>query len=214
MFLKCLNYSSLKSLFKIKIKNEIDSILTRSWIRSLCSNLGSNILNTYTTRTHHCGQLRAEDDGKDVTLVGWIQFQRIGKFITLRDAYGVTQLYSEKGIKKLDFESVVKVNGTVKRRPPKDINPDQSTGEIEVIVRNIERLNSVRKDLPFVVRDFKKQTHVMRLQNRYMDLRNPDIQRALRTRSEFGFKIREFLCQKRGFIEVETPTLVKRTPGV
>ncbi|XP_025421969.1 aspartate--tRNA ligase, mitochondrial [Sipha flava] len=177
--------------------------------------------NIYTSRTHTCGQLRAEDSGKLVILCGWLEHVRLNRFIILRDAYGSTQLIVPENasidlkiaIKKLPLESVLMCYGTVKLRPVNEINKNQSTGSIEVIVDNLILLNSVDTKIPFQVRTFNKANETLRLKYRYVDLRFPEMQFNLRLRSKLLMKMREFLINNREFVEVETPTLFKKTPG-
>ncbi|XP_069933242.1 aspartate--tRNA ligase, mitochondrial isoform X5 [Oryctolagus cuniculus] len=109
-------------------------------------------------------------------------------------------------------ESVVQVSGTVVARPPGQENPKMPTGEIEIKVKTAELLNSCKK-LPFEIKDFVKKTEALRLQYRYLDLRSFQMQRNLRLRSQMVMRMREYLCNLHGFIDIETPTLFKKTPG-
>lgn len=174
--------------------------------------------NVFVSRSHTCGQLNASDAGKDVTLCGWVQFQRMKKFITIRDSYGSTQLFlNDKKLSqkfgKLNIESVIEVQGRVACRPQGEVNDNMATGEIEVHVNELKILNDARIDIPFIIRDYNNVTEINRLSYRYIDLRHPLMQRNLRLRSNVIMKMRQFLIEY-GFIEVETPTLFKRTPGV
>ncbi|XP_064457641.1 aspartate--tRNA ligase, mitochondrial-like [Ornithodoros turicata] len=177
-------------------------------------------VNKHTWRTHTCGQLRTEDVGKHVTLCGWIQFKRMDKFLVMRDAYGSTQIIipedeqaSSKLLQSVPLESVVQITGRVIERPEDQKNKNLSTGEIEVFCQQVKVLNAAKSDIPFQIRDFQKKREQLRLQYRYLDLRSPEMQRNLRLRSDFQQRIREFLAHSRGFVEVDTPTLFKRTPG-
>ncbi|XP_077619471.1 aspartate--tRNA ligase, mitochondrial isoform X5 [Crocuta crocuta] len=109
-------------------------------------------------------------------------------------------------------ESVVQVSGTVISRPPGQENPKMPTGEIEIQVKLAELLNTCKK-LPFEIKDFVKKTEALRLQYRYLDLRSFQMQHNLRLRSRMVMKMREYLCNLHGFVDIETPTLFKRTPG-
>ncbi|XP_062048983.1 aspartate--tRNA ligase, mitochondrial isoform X3 [Lepus europaeus] len=109
-------------------------------------------------------------------------------------------------------ESVVQVSGTVVARPPGQENPKMPTGEIEIRVKTAELLNSCKK-LPFEIKDFVKKTEALRLQYRYLDLRSFQMQYNLRLRSQMVMRMREYLCNLHGFIDIETPTLFKKTPG-
>ncbi|KAJ7332979.1 hypothetical protein JRQ81_015159 [Phrynocephalus forsythii] len=109
-------------------------------------------------------------------------------------------------------ESVVRVTGTVVSRPPGQENPKMSTGGIEVKVETAEVLNTCKK-LPFEMKDLTKKNEALRMQYRYLDLRSAGMQYNLRLRSQMVMRMREFLCNHHGFVDVETPTLFKKTPG-
>ncbi|WP_288554777.1 aspartate--tRNA ligase [uncultured Levyella sp.] len=170
-------------------------------------------------RTHHCGQLRLEDVGKTVTLMGWAQKVRdLGSlaFIDLRDRTGITQLtfnaetdeaLYEKA-KAMHQEYVLAAVGEVVERSSK--NPDLLTGDIEVICSEL-RLLDVAKTPPIYIRDDDDVKEEMRLKYRYLDLRKPRMQEMLTKRAAITRAFREFLYQE-GFIEVETPYLGKPTP--
>ncbi|KAI0222824.1 Aspartate--tRNA ligase, mitochondrial [Lamellibrachia satsuma] len=177
--------------------------------------------NSFCGRSHSCGELTSGHVGEEVTLCGWLQFQRMGgRFITLRDAYGTTQVTvtDEKQeladiCSKLGYESVLTVRGTVASRPHGQQNKDMVTGDIEVLASDITVLNPCRKDLPFQMHDFHKVRESLRLEYRYLDLRHSRIQRNLRLRSTIIMKVRDYLCNQHGFVDVETPTLFRKTPG-
>uniref|UniRef100_A0A8D0EKC9 Aspartyl-tRNA synthetase 2, mitochondrial n=1 Tax=Strix occidentalis caurina TaxID=311401 RepID=A0A8D0EKC9_STROC len=184
----------------------------------LCIHLN---FNSFVTRTNTCGELRSAHVGQEVTLYGWIQYQRQGLFLVLRDFQGLTQIIipqdeAHSHVKKLlsnaPVESVVRVTGTVSLRPPGQENPKMPTGDIEVKVETAEILNSCKK-LPFEIKDFIKKTEALRMQYRYLDLRSFQLQYNLRLRSQIVMRMREYLCNLHGFVDVETPTLFKRTPG-
>ena len=170
-------------------------------------------------RTYHCGQLRLEDVGKTVTLMGWAQKVRdLGSlaFIDLRDRTGITQLtfnaetdeaLYEKA-KAMHQEYVLAAVGEVVERSSK--NPDLPTGDIEVICSEL-RLLDVAKTPPIYIRDDDDVKEEMRLKYRYLDLRKPRMQEMLTKRAAITRAFREFLYQE-GFIEVETPYLGKPTP--
>lgn len=171
--------------------------------------------NTYTYRTHTCGELRPGHIGQMVSLCGWVQFSRLSKFLLLRDSYGITQCIlgeSNVNLSAIPLETVVKIDGVVEARPKDTINTDLNTGEIEVIISSLEVINTVDK-LPFNIRDYQKPKEQLRLQHRYVDLRFPEMQNNLRKRSTMLHNMRRFLVEKNGFVEVETPTLFCRTPG-
>ncbi|XP_014253266.1 aspartate--tRNA ligase, mitochondrial isoform X2 [Cimex lectularius] len=189
--------------------------------RSYCQKFdGAKPFSKYTFRSHTCGELDAQNVGEEVTVCGWLQFQRMSQFAILRDAYGFTQviLPEERNdlIEKLGnacLESVILVKGKVKKRPDSQVNKNMSTGEVEVIADDFTVLNQSNNKLPFSIRDYQKANESLRMKYRYLDLRFPSMQRNLRLRSEILMKMRNFLACERGFVEVETPTLFKKTPG-
>ncbi|XP_013178212.1 PREDICTED: aspartate--tRNA ligase, mitochondrial [Papilio xuthus] len=172
-------------------------------------------INSFTYRTHTCGELRPIHNGESVTLCGWVQYQRMSKFLLLRDSYGVVQCIvnnNQINFNDIPLESIVKINGTVSLRPTNMINSKMSTGEIEVLIDKLEVLNVADK-VPFNLRDHQKPKEQLRMQHRYLDIRFPDMQKKLRTRSSMLHNMRKFLIETNGFVEVETPTLFCRTPG-
>ncbi|XP_068807933.1 aspartate--tRNA ligase, mitochondrial isoform X2 [Struthio camelus] len=182
---------------------------------------GAPDFSSFVARTSTCGELRSAHVGRKVTLCGWIQYQRQGLFLVLRDFQGLTQIIipqdeARSHVKKLlssaPVESVVRVTGIVSPRPPGQENPKMPTGDIEVKVETAEVLNSCKK-LPFEIKDFIKKSEALRMQYRYLDLRSFQLQYNLRLRSRIVMRMREYLCNLHGFVDVETPTLFKRTPG-
>ncbi|XP_031973779.1 aspartate--tRNA ligase, mitochondrial isoform X3 [Corvus moneduloides] len=177
--------------------------------------------NSFVTRTNTCGELRSAHVGQKVTLYGWVQYQRQGLFLVLRDFQGLTQIIipqdeAHSHVKELlsnaPVESVVRVTGIVSSRPLGQENPKMPTGDIEVKAETAEILNSCKK-LPFEIKDFIKKSEALRMQYRYLDLRSFRLQSNLRLRSQMVMRMREYLCNLHGFVDVETPTLFKRTPG-
>uniref|UniRef100_A0A672N7L0 Aspartyl-tRNA synthetase 2, mitochondrial n=1 Tax=Sinocyclocheilus grahami TaxID=75366 RepID=A0A672N7L0_SINGR len=184
----------------------------------MCSNLG---IEKCSLRSHTCGELCWSHVDEEVTLCGWVQYLRQDLFVILRDFSGLVQILipqdeSKSELKNaflgLTVESVIMVKGRVRRRPEGQENKKMSTGEIEVCAESMEVLNTCRK-LPFEIKEFVKKSEVLRMQYRYLDLRSPRMQYNLRLRSQMVMKMREFLCNLHGFVDVETPTLFKRTPG-
>uniref|UniRef100_A0A8C3L9X6 Aspartyl-tRNA synthetase 2, mitochondrial n=1 Tax=Chrysolophus pictus TaxID=9089 RepID=A0A8C3L9X6_CHRPC len=178
-------------------------------------------VNSFAARTNTCGELRAAHIGQEVTLCGWIQYQRQGLFLVLRDFQGLTQIiipqdeahsHVRKLLSNAPVESVVRVTGIVSSRPPGQENLKMPTGDIEVKVETAEVLNFCKK-LPFEIKDFIKKSEALRMQYRYLDLRSSQLQHNLRLRSQVVMRMREYLCNHHGFVDVETPTLFKRTPG-
>ncbi len=172
-------------------------------------------------RTVTCGELRRTHEGSRVTLNGWVHRNRDHggiRFINLRDRYGTTQVVVDQDAPEalkqlagdLKFEYCIAVEGTVRRRPESMINPQMDTGEIEVAADSIVVLSKC-ETLPFMVDERTEAREELRLKYRYLDLRSASMQRKLRLRHDVTFRIREFL-HSRGFMEIETPTLIKSTP--
>jgi len=171
-------------------------------------------------RTHNCGELRIKDLGKKVILCGWVRRIRdMGSivWIDLRDRYGITQLTIYKKIastellekvNKLGREYVIQAEGKVIERESK--NYKIPTGEIEIQVENISIL-SESEIPPFLIENETDANEDLRLKYRYLDLRRPIMQENLIIRHKIISTIREFLNEK-GFIEVETPILIRSTP--
>ncbi len=169
-------------------------------------------------RTHTCGELRATDEGKTVTLCGWVQTTRdFGNFIfvDVRDRYGITQLsipasaenlYNQA--KKLGREYVIQVTGKVVIRENKNFKIP--TGDIEVIPSSLEVLNPAKLP-PFKIENDTDGSEDLRLAYRYLDLRRPIMQERLIMRANIVKAVREYL-EGQGFIEVETPFFIKSTP--
>ena len=173
-------------------------------------------------RTHTCGELRAGDEGKTVILNGWVAARRnFGNliFVELRDRSGRTQvLFSPDrasqlvaAADQLKAEYVVAVKGVVRKRDADTINPKVATGEIELDAHELEILNEA-KTPPFEISDFLNVSEETRLQYRYLDLRRPSMQKNIVTRHKITHAIRESM-DRQGFLDIETPILVKFTPG-
>lgn len=173
-------------------------------------------------RTHTCGELKKEDVGKTVTLIGWADSVRDHGgvlFADLRDRQGITQVVCDpqnnnlaEQFHSLKTESVIEVTGKVSPRPDETVNKSLPTGEIEVVAEKLT-VHNVSLPLPFPLDDEKtdKVNEELRLKYRYLDLRRPKSLRNLRTRSIAGKAARDYL-HAQGFTEVELPTLFKSTP--
>ncbi|QAY62733.1 aspartate--tRNA ligase [Xylanimonas allomyrinae] len=170
-------------------------------------------------RTHTAGSLRAEHIGQTITLTGWVDRRRDHggvAFIDLRDASGIAQVVvrDESVAHPLRSEFVLQVTGEVARRPEGNANANLATGEIEVIATDVVTLNE-SAPLPFQVSTALPGTEVIgeeaRLKHRYLDLRRPASQHALRLRAKVNQAARRVLDAE-DFVEIETPTLTRSTP--
>ncbi len=171
-------------------------------------------------RSHTCGELRASHANKEVTLSGWVQGVRDKGFmvyIDVRDRYGITQLYFDeeqteasilKNAQKLGREFVIQVSGKVQERASK--NPNISTGDIEVLVSKLTILNEAKLP-PFTIEDDTDGGEDLRMKYRYLDIRRNPVKDSLIFRHKVTQEVRNYLS-KEGFIEVETPYLIKSTP--
>lgn len=179
-------------------------------------------MDSHSMHTHTCGELRREDIGREVALTGWVWHRRDHGgliFVDLRDRAGVTQVSFDPehsgGIAFHTAETIrsewpIKVVGTVRKRPEGQANEKLATGQIEVLVSEIEVLNTARTPA-FQIEDHVDAAEDVRLRYRYLDIRRPKMMANLRLRSDFTFAIRQAL-HDRAFMEVETPALFKSTP--
>ena len=170
-------------------------------------------------RTHTCGQLRLADAGKAVRIVGWLENVReVGgnlAFAVIRDFYGTTQVVAEsedmvavfKGINK---ESTISVEGVVRERSSK--NPDQPTGEVEVVPEKVEILGKcMHNELPFQINRSREADESQRLKHRYLDLRNPAVKKNIILRCNVVSALRTAMTNE-GFLEITTPILTASSP--
>ncbi len=172
-------------------------------------------------RDQSCGDLRAGDAGRRVTLAGWLHRRRDHgglTFIDLRDRTGLVQVVAnpesapeaQRALAEARPEWVLRVVGEVRRRPAGMENPALPTGEIEVTAAEVEVLNAARTP-PFPINEETDVEEMLRLRYRYLDLRRAGMRRNLELRHRVARFIRDFLCE-RGFWEIETPMLFKTTP--
>ena len=171
-------------------------------------------------RTTDCGALTLADQGKDVTLAGWVQKIRNKGFmlwIDLRDRYGITQvIFDEERTPKAVFDAaqdlgreyVIQIRGKVIERESK--NPQLSTGEIEILATDLQLLNAAKVP-PFTIEDQTDGGEELRMQYRYLDIRRTPVRENLVFRSKVTLAVRNYLSAH-GFIDVETPYLIKSTP--
>ena len=172
-------------------------------------------------RTHTCGELNKTLKDQEVVLCGWVHRRRDhGKliFIDIRDRYGITQVVfvpsvspkAHEEAQKLGPEFVVKITGTVNVRPPKNVNPDAATGEIELLAKDLEILNPSKVPV-FEIDDNIEASEDVRLTYRSLDIRRSKVRESLLLRHNLIAAIRSFL-NKEKFTELETPVLTKSTP--
>ena len=170
-------------------------------------------------RTHNCGELNLSNAGQTVTLSGWVQRSRdLGgmTFIDLRDRYGITQLVFNmetdaalcEEARNLGREFVISATGKVTERSNK--NPKMPTGDVEIIVNNLQILNTSKLP-PFTIEDHTDGGDELRMKYRYLDLRRNPVRDNLLLRHRMAIETRNYM-NNIGFIEVETPVLIKSTP--
>ena len=171
-------------------------------------------------RTHRCGEVTSRDAGTSIVLAGWVKRVReLGflTFIDLWDRTGIVQLVTARDqgdlhplFQSLRAEDVIACAGSVRMRPSDMINPNMKTGEVEVVAARVAVLN--RSEVPpFSVTTDVQANDDLRLRYRYLDLRREPLQRNLEMRHRLSLAVREFLAGE-GFIEIETPMLVRCTP--
>ncbi len=171
------------------------------------------------SRTHNCGELRMNNVGESVTLVGWLENMReVGSglgFVVLRDFYGTTQIVLEteemvKTAKAINKESTISVKGVVRERSSK--NPKQETGDIEVVPESITVLGRCRyNELPFEINHSREADETARLKYRYLDLRNPEVKKNIILRCNVVAALRQSMTEH-GFMEITTPILTASSP--
>ena len=171
-------------------------------------------------RSHYCGDLRASDNGQEVTLCGWVHRRRDHGgviFLDLRDRAGIVQVVfdpdAEEAFRSADrvrSEYVVKVTGKVRRRDDAVRNERMATGDIEVLGKSLELLNTAETP-PFELDEFTGAGEEVRLKYRYLDLRRTTVLQNFQFRSKLTHAIRNYL-EEQGFMDVETPILTRATP--
>ncbi|MCD8514241.1 MAG: aspartate--tRNA ligase [Nitrincola sp.] len=171
-------------------------------------------------RSHYCGDLRIEHIGQEITLTGWVHRRRDHGgviFLDVRDREGITQVVFDPD-REASFaladsvrnEYVIEVKGLVRARPEGTENKEMPTGSIEVLGKELVILNKADTP-PFQLDDHQQVGEDVRLRNRFIDLRRPEIQRKLRFRSKITHYIRNYL-EENGFLDIETPILTRATP--
>jgi aspartyl-tRNA synthetase len=167
-------------------------------------------------RTIYCGEVDEKYVGQELKLAGWINNVRnLGSlmFITLRDETGIVQLISEdvEKYKDLNRESTITVTGIVRRRTPDMVNKNMKTGEVEVVISELEVLGECLNVLPFEISKSKESTEDTRLKYRYLDLRNEEVHNSILFRS----KVIDFIRQEMksmDFVEIQTPIITATSP--
>ncbi len=171
-------------------------------------------------KTHTCNEISLEDVGKKVRIAGWVQTIRdLGGlvFLDIRDMYGITQVVTSGEAKDVDFashipiESTVTVYGTVKKRDEETVNPKLKTGLVEIKIEDIKILGKRTKNIPFEINTNQEIREDLRLQYRYLDLRNERLQNNLKLRAQVLQFLRNQM-QEQGFLEVQTPILTSSSP--
>jgi aspartyl-tRNA synthetase len=170
-------------------------------------------------RTHTCGELKAEHIGQTITLAGWVQRIRdLGamSFIDLRDRYGITQLITDENtpaevtevLEQLGREFVIQATGMVRERSSK--NKNMATGDVEIELSGLKVLSPSAVP-PFTIQEDTDGGDDLRMKYRYLDLRRNVVRKNLELRAQMGHAVRTYLTEN-GFIETETPVLIKSTP--
>ncbi len=171
------------------------------------------------SRTHTCGQLRAEDAGKTVKICGWMENVREVSaalaFVVVRDFYGTTQIVADneelvKTFKAITRESTISVEGVVRERASK--NPNLPTGDIEIVPERVDILGRCRhNELPFQINRSREADESARLKYRYLDLRNPEVKANMVLRANVVAALRQSMTEH-GFMEITTPILTASSP--
>lgn len=171
-------------------------------------------------RSHYCGELSLAHDGQEVTLCGWVHRRRDHGgviFLDLRDREGLAQVVVDPDTEeafaladKARSEYVLKITGIVRPRPEGTVNANMSTGEVEVLGKQVEILNQAQTP-PFQIEGYTDVGEDVRLRNRVIDLRRPEMQEKLILRSKATSVVRRFMEDK-GFLDIETPMLTRATP--
>lgn len=172
-------------------------------------------------RSGYCGEFRLSDEGKKITVAGWVQRRRaLGGliFIDLRDRSGLLQLTFDEAVDKdlfdaaytLRSEDVIVAKGTVRSRGESAVNKKMPTGDVEVLIDEFKILSKAETP-PFEIAENINVNEELRLKHRYLDLRRPDIQKTFLLRHKLALLARDYF-DKNNFIEIETPILIKSSP--
>lgn len=173
-------------------------------------------MNNNIYRTIYCGEVSPEYEGQEIKLAGWVNsIRNLGNllFIVLRDETGIVQLITEDVDKYINItkESTVTITGTVRRRTPDMVNKNMKTGEIEVLLKDLEVLSACVNVLPFEINKSKESLEDTRLKYRYLDLRNEEMHNNILFRSKVIDFIRETM-KSMDFTEIQTPIITSTSP--
>ncbi|WP_257279902.1 MULTISPECIES: aspartate--tRNA ligase [unclassified Endozoicomonas] len=171
-------------------------------------------------RSHYCGELNLSHDGQEVTLCGWVHRRRDHGgviFLDMRDREGIAQVVIDPDTEeafaladKARSEYVLKITGLVRPRPEGTVNTNMGTGEIEVLGKQVDILNEAQTP-PFQIEGYTDVGEEVRLKNRVVDLRRPEMQEKMILRSKLTSAVRSFM-DEHGYLDVETPVLTRATP--
>jgi len=171
-------------------------------------------------RSHYCGELRESHISEDVSICGWVHRRRDHGgviFLDVRDREGIVQVVFDPDTvaafalaDQVRNEFVLNIKGRVRARDEAVINPKMTTGQIEVLGKELEILNRAETP-PFQLDEYSEAGEDVRLRYRFIDLRRPEMQERIRLRSRVNHFVRNFLDEQ-GFIDIETPILTKATP--
>ena len=171
-------------------------------------------------RSYYCGDLRVQQVGEEITLVGWVHRRRDHGgviFLDVRDREGLVQVVFDPDraesfaiADSVRNEYVIEIKGLVRHRPDGTVNPDMGTGEVEVLGKEMVVLNKSETP-PFQLDDHQQVSEEVRLKNRFIDLRRPEMQQKLKLRAKVAAYVRNYLDDN-GFLDIETPILTRATP--
>ncbi|NRA19937.1 MAG: aspartate--tRNA ligase [Oceanospirillaceae bacterium] len=171
-------------------------------------------------RSYYCGDLRVQQVGEEITLVGWVHRRRDHGgviFLDVRDREGLVQVVFDPDraesfaiADSVRNEYVIEIKGLVRHRPDGTVNPDMGTGEVEVLGKELVVLNKSETP-PFQLDDHQQVSEEVRLKNRFIDLRRPEMQQKLKLRAKVAAYVRNYLDDN-GFLDIETPILTRATP--
>ncbi|CAF0754292.1 unnamed protein product [Didymodactylos carnosus] len=183
------------------------------------SSSSSSAANSYCSRSHILSELTPSHVNQTVSLYGWLQYKRLNFIGVIRDYSGSLQFIIPSSLskcrsllKQTSLESCIHLNGVIRLRPENQINPQMKSGQLELHLDDFTVINPSLPQLPIDLSQYHHSDEYVRLKYRYLDFRQQIMQHRIRYRSEFVSKIRTYLL-KHHFVDIETPTLFRRTPG-